>query len=99
MVRRSMRDAIDIEGGVRWERLTPQTLPQIDFLELVYEPGAQSHSELYRHPGAEMVLVLTGRLDIFVGFERTRWNPATASTSPRRSRIGTSTRPTRSPGR
>lgn len=70
MVRRDARDAIDIEGGVRWERLTPQTLPHIDFLELVYEPGAESHSELYRHPGAEMVLVLTGRLDIFVGFER-----------------------------
>lgn len=75
VVRRSMRDAIDIEGGVRWERLTPQTLPQIDFLELVYEPGAQSHSELYRHPGAEMVLVLTGRLDIFVGFERYSLEP------------------------
>lgn len=75
VVRHSMRDAIDIEGGVRWERLTPQTLPHIDFLELVYQPGSQSHSELYRHPGAEMVLVLTGRLDIFVGFERYSLEP------------------------
>jgi transcriptional regulator with XRE-family HTH domain len=70
VVRRDGRAAIDIEGGVRWERLTPETLPNVDFLELVYEPGAESNSGLYRHPGTEMVLVLSGRLDIFVGFER-----------------------------
>jgi transcriptional regulator with XRE-family HTH domain len=70
VVRRDGRAAIDIEGGVRWERLTPETLPDVDFLELVYPPGSESHSELYRHPGEEMVLVLSGRLDIIVGFER-----------------------------
>ena len=70
VVRRDGRAAIDIEGGVRWERLTPETLPDVDFLELVYPPGSESHSELYRHPGDEMVLVLSGRLDIIVGFER-----------------------------
>jgi transcriptional regulator with XRE-family HTH domain len=70
VVRREGRAAIDIEGGVRWERLTPETLPDVDFLELVYPPGSESHSELYRHPGDEMVLVLSGRLDIIVGFER-----------------------------
>ena len=70
VVRRDGRAVIDIEGGVHWERLTPETLPDVEFLELVYAPGAESHSELYRHPGSEMVLVLTGRLDIFVGFER-----------------------------
>jgi transcriptional regulator with XRE-family HTH domain len=70
VVRRDGRAAIDIEGGVRWERLTPETLPDVDFLELVYPPGSESHSELYRHPGDEMVLVLSGRIDIIVGFER-----------------------------
>jgi transcriptional regulator with XRE-family HTH domain len=70
VVRRADRAAIDIEGGVRWERLTPETLPNVDFLELVYAPGSESHPELYRHPGSEMVLVLSGRLDITVGFER-----------------------------
>ena len=69
MVRRGDRAALDIEGGVRWERLTPETLPRVEFLELVYAPGAQSHPELYRHPGTEMVLVLSGRLNITVGFE------------------------------
>jgi transcriptional regulator with XRE-family HTH domain len=75
VVRRAERAAIDIEGGVRWERLTPTTLAELDFLELVYAPGAESHPALYRHPGTEMVLVLSGTLDIVVGFERHRLEP------------------------
>ncbi|MGH2993470.1 MAG: helix-turn-helix domain-containing protein [Solirubrobacterales bacterium] len=74
LVRRDARAAISIEGGVLWERLTPETLPHVDFLELTYEPGAESNPELYRHPGSEMVLVLTGRFDIYVGFERYELN-------------------------
>jgi transcriptional regulator with XRE-family HTH domain len=70
VVRADARSAISIEGGVLWERLTPETLPHVDFLELIYEPGAESNPELYRHPGTEMVLVLSGRFDIYVGFER-----------------------------
>ena len=69
-MRRGERSAIDIEGGVRWERLTPAQLDEVEFLELVYAPRAESHSGLYRHPGMEMVLVLEGRMVIFVGFER-----------------------------
>jgi transcriptional regulator with XRE-family HTH domain len=69
------RAALDIEGGVRWERLTPENLRDIDFLELVYAPHAASHAALYTHPGTEMVLVLTGRLDIHVGFETYELGP------------------------
>jgi DNA-binding XRE family transcriptional regulator/quercetin dioxygenase-like cupin family protein len=75
VVRRDARSAINIEGGVLWERLTPETLPHVDFLELIYEPGAESNPELYRHPGSEMVLVLSGRFDIYVGFERYELGP------------------------
>jgi transcriptional regulator with XRE-family HTH domain len=70
VVRRDSRAAISIEGGVLWERLTPETLPHVDFLELIYQPGAESNPELYRHPGTEMILVLSGRFHIYVGFER-----------------------------
>jgi transcriptional regulator with XRE-family HTH domain len=70
VVRRPERAGIDIEGGVRWERLTPTQLEDLEFMELVYAPGAESNSALYRHPGMEMVLVLEGRLTIFVGFDR-----------------------------
>lgn len=75
LVHRDERATVEIEGGVRWERLTPQTLPEMDFLELVYAPGAQSNESLYRHPGDEAVLVLSGRLDIYVGFERYELGP------------------------
>jgi quercetin dioxygenase-like cupin family protein len=74
LVRRDARAAINIEGGVLWERLTPETLAHVDFLELTYQPGAESNPELYRHPGTEMVLVLSGRFDIYVGFERYELN-------------------------
>ena len=49
---------------VRWERLTRATLDHLDFFELVYAPGAQSHPRQYTHPGTEMVVVMLGRLDI-----------------------------------
>ncbi len=75
VVRRGSRAAIDIEGGVRWERLTPETKAHLDFFELVYGPGAESNPTLYSHPGTEMVLMLTGRLDISVGFDTYRLGP------------------------
>ena len=75
MVRRGNRAAIDIEGGVRWERLTPETKAHLDFFELAYGPGAESNPTLYSHPGTEMVLMLAGRLDISVGFETYRLEP------------------------
>jgi transcriptional regulator with XRE-family HTH domain len=75
VVRADQRAAIDIDGGVRWERLTPTTLDHVDFLELIYGPRAESNPTLYRHPGSEMVLVLSGRLDIYLGFERYELGP------------------------
>ena len=70
VVRRGERAAIEIEGGVRWERLTPTTLEGADVIEIVYAPGAQSHAQSYRHPeGIEMVLVLSGTLVVEVDGE------------------------------
>jgi transcriptional regulator with XRE-family HTH domain len=75
LVRADERDVIEIEGGVRWESLTPRPLEELDFLELVYEGHAESARRLYRHPGTEMVLLLSGRLDIHVAFERFELHP------------------------
>lgn len=75
VVRQGKRATIDIEGGVRWERLTPETMPHLDFFELVYGPGAESNPTLYSHPGTEMVLMLGGSLDISVGFGTYRLAP------------------------
>jgi transcriptional regulator with XRE-family HTH domain len=82
LVRRGDRSAIDIEGGVRWERLTPAPLDDLEFMELVYAPGAESHAALYRHPGMEMVLVLSGKMVIFLGFERYELEPGDSITFP-----------------
>lgn len=69
VVRRGNRAVIDMESGVRWERLTPGALRNVEFLELVYGPHAESHPSLYQHPGEEMILILSGELEIYVGFE------------------------------
>jgi transcriptional regulator with XRE-family HTH domain len=75
MVRRGGRAVIDIEGGVRWERLTHATLDHLDFFELIYAPGAESHPRPYTHTGTEMVLVMTGVLEITAGFDTYRLEP------------------------
>ena len=55
---------------MRWERLTPTPLDDVEFMELIYEPGAESNSALYRHPGyRDGAACSSGRLQIFVGFE------------------------------
>ncbi|HZO05247.1 MAG TPA: XRE family transcriptional regulator [Solirubrobacterales bacterium] len=69
LVRRHARASVPIRGGVTWERLTPRSLEDVEFLELNYAPQAESDDQLYRHPGIEMVLVLEGRFEIHVGFE------------------------------
>lgn len=69
MVRRAARARVPIRGGVTWERLTPRSLEDVEFLELSYAPHAESDDQLYRHPGVEMVLVLEGQFEIHVGFE------------------------------
>jgi transcriptional regulator with XRE-family HTH domain len=69
VVRHDKRASVPIRGGVVWERLTPRSLEDVEFLELDYAPYAESDDELYRHPGIEMVLVLEGRFEIHVGFE------------------------------
>lgn len=70
VVRHSHRAAVDIRGGVHWERLTPTSIDDAEFLELIYQPRATSNSELYRHPGIEMLVVLEGTFAIDIGFER-----------------------------
>lgn len=66
------RPVLEIRGGVRWERLTRSPLEDIEFMELVYQPGAESDPQLYRHPGLECVLVTDNLLEITVGFEVNR---------------------------
>jgi transcriptional regulator with XRE-family HTH domain len=67
--RKGRRRALDLEGGVRWERLTPRNEPTIEFLYLTYPPGSQSapKNALVRHAGREYGFVVSGRLKVTSG--------------------------------
>jgi transcriptional regulator with XRE-family HTH domain len=69
--RADSRKGLELESGVRWERLTPVPDPDVDFLYLEYEVGGTSSAGggLIRHSGTEYGLVLRGTLTITVGFE------------------------------
>jgi transcriptional regulator with XRE-family HTH domain len=65
------RRAIELESGVRWERLTAWNDPDVEFLFAIYEVGGASSPEgtLVRHNGREFGTVVSGRLGVTVGFE------------------------------
>jgi transcriptional regulator with XRE-family HTH domain/quercetin dioxygenase-like cupin family protein len=65
------RKVIQLDSGVRWERLTQSADPNVDFLFVVYEPGGASceSAHLMRHSGREYGHVLAGALQVTVGFE------------------------------
>jgi|EndMetStandDraft_9_1072997.scaffolds.fasta_scaffold12428_2 transcriptional regulator with XRE-family HTH domain len=69
--RREDRKRIRLAGGVVWERLTAQPDDEVEFLHVVYQPGAEScpPDSLFRHGGKEYAYVLSGRLGLQIGFE------------------------------
>jgi DNA-binding XRE family transcriptional regulator/quercetin dioxygenase-like cupin family protein len=71
------RETIHLSGGVRWERLTPTSDAEVEFLYVVYDVGATSCEKdaLIRHGGKEYAYVLSGRLGIQVGFEEFELRP------------------------
>ncbi len=77
VVRRGSGKAIQLASGVRWERLTPRTPQDVDFLGVVYGEGGESCPEdsLMRHSGSEYGHVLTGRLGVTVGFDTYELGP------------------------
>jgi transcriptional regulator with XRE-family HTH domain len=88
--RADSRKVIDLESGVHWERLTAAHDPDVDFLYCTYDVGGASsrNATLMRHPGREYGLVISGRLEIVVGFDRYELGPGDSvsfdSTTPHR---------------
>lgn len=70
VVKEAERPTIQLEGGVRWERLTKAHDQQVDFLRTTYEVGSASSEHLMRHAGREYGLVMRGRLALQIGFEK-----------------------------
>jgi transcriptional regulator with XRE-family HTH domain len=84
------RRVINLASGVRWERLTPQSERDVEFLYVVYPVGAASCPEdaLMTHGGKEYGYVASGTLGVRVGFEEYELGPggsiAFDSSSPHR---------------
>jgi transcriptional regulator with XRE-family HTH domain len=84
------RPVINLASGVRWERLTPQSDADIEFLYVVYPVGAASCPEdaLMTHGGKEYGYVTSGTLGVRVGFEEYELGPGCSiafdSSSPHR---------------
>lgn len=76
------RKTLQFNSGVRWERLTAESAPGLEFLFVVYEPGAESGppQEFQRHPGREWCYIISGTLEIVVGFDTYILEPGDAIT-------------------
>ena len=66
------RHRIRLASGVIWERLTTVSEPGVEFLYVVYEVGgASSPADAFqRHAGHEWGYVVSGTLEVVIGFDR-----------------------------
>jgi transcriptional regulator with XRE-family HTH domain len=66
------RHRIRLASGVIWERLTTVSEPGVEFLHVVYEVGgASSPADAFqRHSGHEWGYVISGTLEVVIGFDR-----------------------------
>ena len=78
--RAGSRHQIRLASGVNWERLTTLSEPGIEFLHVTYEVGGASSppDAFQRHPGHEWGYVLSGRLQVRIGFEEYILEPGDA---------------------
>ncbi len=65
------RSRIDMAAGVEWERLAATPEHDVNFMRIVYAPGATSTNsgELLSHAGYEYGYVMQGQLEVTVGDE------------------------------
>lgn len=77
-------------SGVVWERLTHDDDPYTDFLHVRYAPGSAScpENDMMRHGGREYGYIISGRIDIQIGFDLYHLDPGDSihfdSTTPHR---------------
>jgi transcriptional regulator with XRE-family HTH domain len=74
------RAIVNLASGVRWERLTAESDPVVEFLFVVYPAGAASCDEdsLVRHGGKEYGYIIRGRLGVRIGFDEYELGPGMA---------------------
>ena len=69
--RADQHSVIRLEAGVEWQRIATWEDPEVEFIVAVYDVGGSSSPDgtLMRHSGREFGLVLSGTLQVTVGFE------------------------------
>jgi transcriptional regulator with XRE-family HTH domain len=74
------RHHIRLASGVVWERLTTTSQPGVEFLFVVYDVGgASSPGDTYQsHSGYEWGYVISGVLEVIIGFDRYVLQPGDA---------------------
>lgn len=70
------RRSLVLDSGVTWQRLTATNHAHSDFMFVRYEVGGSSTSDerLIRHAGTEYGFVISGVLEVTLGFETYRLN-------------------------
>ena len=78
--RAATRHRIRLASGVLWERLTTLSEPGIEFLRVTYEVGGASSppDAFQRHAGHEWGYVLSGQLEVRIGFDEYVLEPGDA---------------------
>jgi transcriptional regulator with XRE-family HTH domain len=71
VLRRAQRCAIDLERGVHWERLTPNSDPAVEFMEVSYAAGGGSSTDDHsiHHRGREYCVIIAGSLSVQIAFD------------------------------
>lgn len=66
----SQREVLELDSGVKWDRLGHVPGLHVDFLLITYAPGGSSSStaQLMRHPGTEYGYLISGELTVTLGF-------------------------------
>jgi transcriptional regulator with XRE-family HTH domain len=69
--RAASRETIRLASGVVWERLTSESVRNLDFLRVTYEVGGESSpaDAFQRHSGQEWGYVMAGTLTVRIGFD------------------------------
>ena len=78
--RAASRSTIRLGSGVVWERLTTESIRNVDFLHVTYEVGGESSpaDAFQRHTGQEWGYVLSGTLTVRIGFDEFLLQPGDA---------------------
>jgi len=78
--RAASRSTIRLGSGVVWERLTTESIRNVDFLFVTYEVGGESSpaEAFQRHSGQEWGYVLSGTLTVRIGFDEFLLQPGDA---------------------